>query len=529
MNKILITGALHETALDLFANQTQWSVDYRPDIPRAEILERVRDATVLVTRSETAIDKELIEAAKHLKVIGRAAVGVGNIDIDFATERGVLIVNCPGKNTNSAAELTMGLLLCMYRMIPEAQQTVKTGGWDRHRFLGNELKDKSIGIVGLGNVGHRVAKMARGFDMRVLAYDPYISPEVFRRNHAQRCSNLHELCEQVDVLSLHVPLNRETKGFIGEEILRSMKPGARFINAARGGLVDEHALLKVLQEGHIGGVGIDTFLNEPHPMSELVKHTQVVCTPHIGATTDEAQIAIGNTIYEQVRKAVAGHVVDYPVNLPQFGLINNPTLKAYALLAEKLGSLSGQILDFNPSEVELSYRGDIADLEHSLIRLSWMKGYAAQVKDDYVSFVNVESHFDKMAISIVENDDRAAEGYKSALRVTIKGQSDKVLTVGGIVFDDRLLKVSLIDNFHFEMDPSGKILLVENHDRPGVIGDLGHFLAEKGVNISTFELSRNRQGGRAMSLVRLDSELGDLDLRAMRNIKNVVKVRAVNL
>ena len=529
MEKILITGALHKSALDRFFAEDKWEIDYSPDISRTEVIEKVRGANVLITRSETAIDAELLDAADNLRIIGRAAVGVGNVDVEYASKRGILVINCPGKNTNSAAELTMGMLLSMFRKIPQALQTMKNGGWDRHRFLGSELRNKSIGIVGLGNVGHRVAHMAHGFNMTAFAYDPYISPEVFRRHGVHRCSSLRELCDKVDVLTLHVPLNRETRGMIDESLLMSLPRGAHFINAARGGLVDEHLLLKLLDHGHLHGVALDTFLNEPKPLEELVQHERVVCTPHIGATTNEAQIAIGNTIFEQVKKAVANQVVDYPVNLPQIGVIDNPVLKSYAILAEKLGSLSGQILEFNPYEVELSYRGDISDLDHSLIRLSWMKGYAAQIKSEFISLVNVESHFAELGIKIRESGEDAAEGYKSALRITITGPEGRKLTVGGIVFDGRLLKVSLIDDFHFELDPSGSILLLENEDRPGVVGAVGQFLADKGINISTFELSRNRPGGRAMSVVRLDSVLEDAQLSALKELVHITNARAVDL
>ncbi len=527
--KVLITGALHESAIGAFRAQSSLLIQYLPDAAREEVEKHIGDATVIITRSETDVDRALIDRAPQLKIIGRAAVGVGNIDIEYATERGILVINCPGKNTNSAAELTMGLMLSMFRKLPSAQLQLKNGGWDRHRFTGYELRGKRLGIVGLGNVGHRVAHMAHGFDMEVFGYDPYISNEPFQRHNVHRCSSLRELASQVDILTLHVPLNKETKGFITSDILGALPRGSYIVNAARGGLIDEDELVKALEEGHLAGAAIDTFLNEPKPLPALIQHERVWCSPHIGASTVEAQIAIGATIFEQITKALDGGVVDYPVNLPQIGVIDNVSLKSYAILAEKLGSLAGQILEFSPERVEILYRGDIAALDHALVRLSWMKGYAGHVVDDYVSFVNVESHFAKLGIKLSEREDPGFEGYKSALKVVVHGLGGEALTVGGIVFDDRLLRVSLINDFHFEMDPRGEILLIENHDRPGVIGDVGSFLAAHGMNISTFELSRNRKGGRAMSLVRLDSELSPQDLQAMTKIKNILNVRAVHL
>jgi len=528
-SKVLITGALHPTAMQRFNAHKSFDVTYKPDCSRADLLSMLDGCHVLVTRSETDVDREVIAKAKDLKVIARAAVGVGNIDLDCATERGILVLNCPGKNTNSAAEMTMALLLAMFRNVPQAHSHLKSGGWDRHRFSGFELRGKRMGIVGLGNVGHRVARFAHGFDMPVYAYDPYIAPEVFQRHGAKPCASLEELAKNCDVLSLHVPLNSETKGMVTEEILRAMPKGSYIVNAARGGLIKETVLLKLLNEGHIQGAAVDTFESEPKPFADLLQHPKVWGSPHIGASTEEAQIAIGETIYEQVVKAIERGVVDYPVNLPEVGIIDRPLLKSYAVLAEKLGALVGQIIEFNPKSVELQYRGDIAALDHSLIRMGWMKGYASQVVDGFVSFVNVNQHFDKLGIKLSEGEDPGFQGFRSALKVIVHGDAGKSLTVGGIVFDEHYARISLIDDFYFEMEPEGSMLLVTNHDRPGVVGDVGHFLASRKINIDKFELSRNKRGGLAMALIRMDTPMGEADLKDMKAINNIVAVKPVYL
>jgi D-3-phosphoglycerate dehydrogenase len=260
-----------------------------------------------------------------------------------------------------------------------------------------------------------------------------------------------------------------------------------------------------------------------------MSHERVWCSPHIGASTLEAQIAIGETILRQVEKAVDGGVVDYPVNLPKVGVIDSPLLKVYAVLAEKLGACVGQLLDFNPSAISLSYRGDLASLDHSIVRLGLMRGYAAQVVDGYVSFVNVEQHFEKMGITIAESRDPDFQSYKSALKVRVAGPEGKELVIGGIVFDDRYSRISLLNDFTFEIEPSGEIVIIENNDRPGVIGDVGNFLASRGVNIDTFVLGRNRKGGRALAMVRVDSPLPPDAVQAMKKINNVVSVHAISL
>lgn len=527
--RVLITGHLHETAIAGFKANKVFDVTYAPDCPRDELLRLVSSTHVLVTRSETDVDRAVIEAAPDLKIIARAAVGVGNIDIDFATEKGILVINCPGKNTNSAAELTIALLLGMLRNVPQAHNTMKKGGWDRHRFTGRELRGKRVGIVGLGNVGHRVAKFAHGFDAEVFAYDPYIAPSVFERHQVKPFTDLKAMLRETDVLTVHVPLNKETKGMIDGALLDLMPRGSYVVNAARGGVISEHDLVARLTSGQLAGAAIDTWDQEPKPFPELLNHPHVWCTPHIGASTLEAQIAIGDTILTQVEKAVDGGVVDHPVNLPQVAVIDSPLLKAYAVLAEKLGSLVGQILDFNPTHFDLAYRGDLASLDHSIVRLSLMKGFVGQVVDDYVSFVNVESHFERLGMTLSESKDPGFESYKSAIKVRVSGAGGHELTVGGVVFDNLYPRVSLVNDFYFEVEPSGEMLFVENNDRPGVVGDVGHFLAARGINIDSFALSRNRKGGHAMSIVKVDSAIGLETVEAMKKIANVVKVHAVTL
>lgn len=526
---VLITGALHDSALALFRTRKHLSVSYHPDCDRATLLKLVSESQVLVTRSETDVDRAVLDAANNLKVIARAAVGVGNIDIPYATDKGILVINCPGKNTNSAAELTMGLMLSMFRKIPDAHRKVKSGGWDRHSFTGRELRGKRLGIVGLGNVGHRVAKFARGFDMGVGAYDPYLAPQIFEQHGVKRFSSLLELAQNVDVLTFHVPLNKETRGMATKDILGAMPKGSWILNVARGGVYREEDVLELLDGGHLAGLGVDTFESEPKPYPKLVAHPNVWCTPHIGASTEEAQIAIGETIFDQVVKAIDGGVVDYPVNLPQVGVIQDARVKSYAVLAEKLGSLSGQIANFNVSAAEISYRGDLAGVDPALIRLSFLKGYLSHIVNDYVSFVNAEKHALKLGLKVLDRPDPQFHSYRSALKITLSGSDGRSLRVGGLVFDDQIIRLSLVNDFYFEADPSGHILLVENDDKPGVIGDLGHFLGVKNVNIATFELSRNRKGGRAMAVIRTDQEVQSSDQQEMRRIRNIISVHRVFL
>ena len=527
--KVLITGKLHPTAVEALVTNKLLDVKYEPDCGRIKTLELINDAVVHISRSETDVDRECIDHGKKLKILVRAAVGVGNIDVEYATSKGILVMNTPGKNTNSAAEMTLALMMAMFRQVPSAQAKVKSGGWDRHIYTGRELRNKRVGIVGLGNVGHRVAQFCKGFDMEVSAYDPYISMEVFDRHGVKPYRSLEDMVAHVDILTVHVPKNKETTGLITSQLLLHLPKNSWFLNLSRGGIADESDLLEVVNSGHLAGVALDTYCDEPNPLKQLIAHEKVWCTPHIGASTTEAQIAIGESVVEQVNKAVSGGVVDYPVNLPEIGVMDKPILKAYSVLAEKLGSMIGQLIRFNPRSVEMHYRGDIADLDNALLRLSLMKGYANHVVDGYVSVVNAKSHFDAMGITVEEAKDPQFSSYKSALKVVIRGAGDESLTIGGIVFDDRYLRISLVDGFYFELEPVGTMLLIENKDRPGVIGQVGQFLSDRQINISSFALSRNRKGGKAMAVVCIDSELDPAAMTQISQIENIESARSVSL
>lgn len=534
--KILITGKLHEVALSTLRNPPKdlevgvpLNIVYKPDCDKETLLKEVADAHVLVSRSETDVNEEVLKSGKALSLVARAAVGFGNIDVDLATELGVLVVNTPGKNTNSAAELTLGLLLALVRKIPSAHETVRQGGWDRHRFTGTELGEKTIGIVGLGNVGHRVAKFARGFDMKAIAYDPYISDEVFRRNGCERKNTLESLLAECDVLTVHTPLNEETKGMIGEVELRKLKKGSLVINAARGGIVAEDALLKVLDEGYLAGAGIDTWSNEPKPLAALSSHEKVIVTPHIGASTHEAQYRIGETIAVQILKALRGEIVDYPVNLPHVSVLGTGAARQYAVLAEKIARVATQLLDFAPVRIRLGVQAQLNKDDLKLLRLSAIKGFLSNTADEFVSYVNAERLLEKRGI-VLEEELSNIEAFKlkNGLVIEVEGsQAHERTIVGAVLYDEQHVRLSLINGFLFEIEPEGEILVLQNHDRPGVIGDVGNFLSKNNINIAQFELSRNRRGGMAMSLVRVDGGLEASMIAELLRLPNMIFARRI--
>jgi D-3-phosphoglycerate dehydrogenase len=526
MYKVLITGALHSSAIESLQQEPDLEIDYCPDLPKDEILNRIHQYECIVTRSETSIQKELIDRATNLKVIARAAVGIANIDVDYATEKGILVIHTPGKNTNSAAELTLSLLLAAIRNVVPAHLNMQNGGWDRHRYTGTELLHKTIGIIGLGNVGHRVAQFCRAFDMQVLAYDPYISDEVFDRHGAQK-SSLEEICEKADIVTLHTPKNKETIGIIGAEQIASMKEGVVIINAARGGIIDEAALLEGLRSNKVKAAGIDTWETEPPPDNPFAGMPNVVMTPHIGASTLEAQVRIGASVASQVPRALRGEVVDFPVNMPRVQILEGDLVSSYTTLAEKLGVFASQYLLFSPSHLELKYRGTLAKQNVALLRLCFLKGLLGR-KHESVSFVNAEQIAESTGLRIEEEKDLHFTDYENALKCTLSSR-DQTFTIGGVVFSGPHPRLTLVNGFVLEMEPTGTILAIKNNDQPGMVGALGACLGENGVNIDQFSLGRDKRGGEAMALIRVDNDLPDTLIEQLQNLSGINFARKIVL
>ena len=535
--KVLITGKLHPVALNIlnnppagFALPLPLNIVNKPDCSREELLQEVATAHVLCTRSETTIDAEVLHAAKSLSLVARAAVGYGNIDLKAATDLGILVMNTPGKNTNSAAELTMGLLLSMFRNLGEAHQTVRNGGWDRHRFTGQELMGKTIGLLGLGNVGHRVAQFARGFDMKVIAYDPYIADSVFKKHGAIKAKSLEEMLDCIDVLSVHTPLNSETRGMIGEVELMKLRKGAWVVNAGRGGIIDEQALLKQLNNGYLSGAALDTWEKEPHILEELRINPKVyAATPHIGASTLEAQKRIGETVAMQILKALRGEIVDSPVNLPSIQAQNSNVSTAFTILAEKCARLGSQIMSFNPKTIHAQVNADLNKEDLRVLRLALAKGFIAATSDEFVSYVNVERLLEKRGLDVKIELSNAKQVRSNGIGVTIEGsQAQESCFISGVLFDNQHVRLTEISGYEFEIEPSGHMLVIQNHDRPGVVGDVGTFLAKNQVNIAQFELSRNSQQNRAMAIVKIDGNLEDELLGQIRKLPNIISARSIS-
>jgi len=527
MYRVLITGKIHPIGVEKLSKEPDLQVDFHPDMPIAEIVKIIAPYHGIIVRSETPVKKELIDAAKELKVIAVAAVGVTNIDVEYATKKGILVVNTPGKNTNSAAELTIALLLAVTRKLAQAHETMQHLGWDRHRFQGMELMNKTIGIIGLGNVGHRVARFGHGFEMRVLAYDPYIADEVFERHGAEKV-DLDTLIRESDIVTVHTPKNKETTGMIGREQIARMKQGVVIINAARGGIVTESALLEALKSGHVAGAGIDTWEYEPPEKNPFHDLPNVVMSPHIGASTAEAQIRVAESIAVQVPRALRGGIVDYPVNMPQIRMLEGgDIMTSYTVLAERLGTFAAQFMDWTPQRLQITYKGSIARHDCTLLRLAFLKGFLKNSLE-YVSYVNAEDRALSIGLKVDATSDPGFTDYESEVRYGFKSEGHE-FNIGGVVFSGPHPRISLVDGFEFEIEPEGSFLAIRSKDRLGVVSGISSLLDKYKIQIDSFEFSHSKERKRSMFLIRVRKSIGDDVVDEIRKHEHITMVRKIQI
>jgi len=529
MKKILITGALHSIALEKFETAPNISVDYCPDLPFADILEIIEKYDCILSRSETNINQELIDRGKKLSVIARAAVGIGNIDIEYATKKGILVFNTPGKNTNSAAELALMLMLSVFRNLTAAHTSMAANQWNRHQFTGTELQNKIVGLIGLGNVGHRVARFLNSFDCRVICYDPYVSKEYCEKHSTQQVK-LETLIRESDIISIHTPKNKETVNIIDVKEIEQMKDGVVLINTARGGLYNEAAVAEGLKSKKIAGAGIDTWDVEPVVEHPLKNYPTVVMTPHIGASTFEAQKRIAESVSENTIKALNGQIVSSPINLPDINTFGGEQASNYSELAGHLGAFTCQYIDkdFYPKRIEFLYRGTLDPNDWALIKLSFLKEFLNHITDFTVSYVNALQVAENRGLEIIEKEDKEFSDYESAIRVRVFGENEE-LSIGGTVFGRNNQRISFINGFVFEVAPQGLILAIEAIDSPGVIGHIGTVLADHNINIKQFEFSRDHSEKYAMALVVVDDEVSAPVLEHLKGHQLFNKVAKISL
>jgi D-3-phosphoglycerate dehydrogenase len=526
--KVLITEALAERGVESLREEG-FDVDVVLDLSPEELLEKIGPYDGLIIRSATKVTAEVIGRAQNLKAIGRAGIGVDNIDIEAATKKGILVANAPESNTVAAAEHTLGLMLAAARRIPAADNSLRDGEWKRSAFKGVEVAGKTLGLVGLGHVGSIVARGALGMRMRVLAYDPYVSDDRMRAMNVMRAESAYEVLEQADFVSLHVPRNPQTVGMIDEEALEKMKPSAYLINVARGGIVNETDLYNALKEGRIAGAALDVFQEEPTTDSPLFALPNVVVTPHLGASTVEAQDRAGVTAAEQVATALRGEVALHAINAPVPEGEGAEFVAQFSELCEILGSLLYQITDRPGNALRIEYRGEIAGYDTRLLDVSAQKGLLARMVFEPLNFVNTPILAKERGLKVETSHSPESVDYTSL--VTLRLASDVgESVVSGTLLGPRMQPL-IVDALGFTVDivPQKHTLFIRNEDRPGMIGKIGTVLGEHGINIGNMAVGRGEPGSRAVMAITVDEPVPAEVLKSLREIPGFTDARAVSL
>jgi D-3-phosphoglycerate dehydrogenase / 2-oxoglutarate reductase len=527
--KVLVADSVSEKALDVLKSEASWEVVFLPKVPNGSVTEQIKDADALVVRSSTKADAALLDHAARLKVIGRAGIGVDNVDMDAATKKGIVVMNTPGGSSVSVAEHAMGLMLALSHRIPQADSTMKQGKWEKKKLMGSELRGKTLGVVGYGNIGREVARLAKTFGMTILAYDPYVSA-LHAGDHASKLVDLEELFRSSDYITLHCAATPETKHMLNAKTLASAQRGVRIVNCARGELVNEVDLLAALQSGHVAGAALDVFATEPPKESTqaLVAHSNVIATPHIAGSTEEAQEIVGIKIAEQIRDYLLLGIPRNAVNLPAISPEEYQKLAPYVELGEKLGSFVAQIAPDRVSEIHLSYDGGLAELNTHLVKNAVLKGVLKKALADQVNIVNASSVAQARNIAVVELRSQRRVNFTNSLGIAVR--SDGVSTTAlGMVGTFGQLRILGVNDIDIEAPLRGDIIFIRNQDVPGVIGRVGTLLGSANVNIANFALGRDQDKKEAIGIVNVDSDVPESVIDQIKAIPAVRTARVVKL
>jgi len=517
--RVLISDSLSPAALAIFKERGV-EVDFQPDLgkDKDKLAAIIDQYDGLAIRSATKVTSKILENATRLKVVGRAGIGVDNVDIPAATAKGVIVMNTPFGNSITTAEHAIAMMFALARQIPEANASTQAGKWEKNRFMGVEISGKILGIIGCGNIGAIVADRAVGLKMRVIAYDPFLSPERAIDLGVEKVE-LEDLLARADFITLHTPLTAQTKNILSADNLARTKKGVRIINCARGGLVDEHALRALLDTGHVGGAAFDVFIEEPATQNILFGHPNVVCTPHLGAATNEAQENVALQVAEQMSDYLMRGAISNAINFPSITAEEAPKLKPFIALAEKLGSFAGQLTESGLKEVHITYQGEVAALKIKALTSAAIAGLLRPALQD-VNVVSAPVVAKERGITIEETV-REGEGDYDSL-ITLEIVTDKLTrAVSGTVFNDGKPRIVDIKGIKMDAEFGSSMIYVTNEDKPGFIGRFASLLGNAGVNIATFALGRDNEGGSAIALVQIDGEAPPHVLQGIQRLPGV--------
>lgn len=525
--KILISDPLSEEGIFPLRQAEGVTVVFDTELDPQELAEKIGGFDALLVRSKTQVTRELIEKADRLKIIGRAGVGVDNIDLEAATEKGIIVVNAPDGNTNSAAEHTIAMLMSMARKIPQAYTALRNGQWDRKSFVGVELKGKTLGVVGLGRIGTEVATRAKGQRMNIIAYDPFLTPE-----RAEELGfgfgTVEEVLKAADFITVHTPLLKETRHLINEAAFNTMKPGVQIINCARGGIIDEAALYDAIKSGKVAGAALDVFEQEPMVDFRLLDLPEVVATPHLGASTFEAQENVAIDVSHDVVSYFTTGVVRNSVNLPSVPKEIMRKIEPYFDLSERLGAFLTDLSDSTATEVNISYSGELADFEVGPLTRNILKGLLKRHLGTRINDVNAMYLAQQKGITVNESKSVASKGFTNLISVEVITKNATHKTAGTLL-NGQGARIVKVDDFIVDVIPAGHLLFIRHHDRPGVIGRVGTLLGQEEVNIATMQVGRSTEGGDAIMMLSIDKPAESGSLRQLEELEEIEKVKAINL
>ncbi len=527
IKKVLVCDPLSNKGLEILGKAKNLKVDVKPGLAPEELRKIIPEYDAIVVRSETKLKGDIIEAAERLKVIGRAGIGLDNVDLPTATKKGIVVMNTPQENAIAAAEHTLAMILSISRKIPQATASMKGGKWEKKKFMGVELYNKTLGLVGIGVIGTIVADRARGLKMKVIGYDPYLSKDVAEKKGVDLVS-FEELLSRSDFITVHTPLTEETRNLIDKKAITKMKKGVILVNCARGGIISEKDLYDAIKEGKIAGAALDVFEKEPATGNPLLELDEVISTPHLGASTGEAQ--------ENVAIAIAQQIVDYlvlgearnAVNIPMVSPDILPFLRPYLRLGEKLGSFLGQVSNYAIEGVLIEYHGELVEYGTKPVTISILKGLLTPFVGETVNFVNAPIMAKERGINVTESVSAKAEDFASLIAITAGSKMEQNM-IAGTLFGRKELRIVKLNDFFIEAIPEGYVLLINNYDKPGVIGNIGMALGSRNINIATMQFGRDRMGGNAISLLHLDAPLPPGMLGEILRIPNIISARQIVL
>lgn len=521
--KVLISDKLSNRAVEIF-KESGVDVDVKVGMKPEELLACIGDYDGLAIRSATKVTAEVLKAAKKLKVVGRAGIGVDNVDTKAATAAGVIVMNTPFGNSVTTAEHAISMMMALARDIPQANASTHAGKWEKNRFMGVELTAKTLGLIGCGNIGSIVADRAQGLKMRVIAYDPFLSAEKAETMNVEKIEKLDDLLKRADFITLHTPLNESTRGIISAEAMKKMKKGVRIVNCARGGLIDEPALKAAIESGHVAGAALDVFEEEPAKTNILFGMEQVICTPHLGASTTEAQENVALQVAEQMSDYLVNGTVTNALNMPSVSAEDASRLKPYIELAAQLGGFAGQLTESGLKSVKLEYEGAVAKLNTKPLTAVALQGLLAPLVEG-VNMVNAPVIAQERQVDITESKHDRPGNYQTLLRLTV--ETDKgTRTVAGTLFGGHHPRLVEVNGISLEATLAPRMLYVNNDDKPGFIGALGTSLGESKVNIANFHLGRVAEGKDAIALVEVDQ---NVDAKLLEKIAKLPQVKQAKI